>query len=732
MRQPPPLVETLAEMLRDREPNFLRLYLSPHVARACLCLDRYVRTTWGDAPDAQEDFQSFLANSLEEALSGAIKLVRFTRQDDGPPTAGLVLDPADRLTGFASAALADGGVVRFLPGLRVLGSDGFGGEGAVEHAAEEALVEVGATRLDPLVLVAGAGEVLDRHADAIRRLMLRHEPRVITCVDRDALSALRAETGGLLREVIPDVVVFDDTFTGRAVPFGAFTARRSLFAGWNRPGKSTFHSTTFQPNTVSTRHFLNCLAADDPEFVRSIAAEMEAVGDDLSRLADAFRRHYNPSLYRLIRATGFATRNVRAEGPFVVADGRPVYDVVGGVACSVRGHNPEGYLEETAALAPAGDVGALEDELRERLRLLTGLGHVLPAVSGASAVENALKLALVARFPRRHVLALKAGFGGKTLLALTGTANPKYKQGIDPLYADVHYVDPFAPDACAQIDRLMGEHEFAVVQVELVQSVGGVRRVPEGVVRHLVEGRGRWGYLLLVDEVQTGMYRTGRFALSGGWGVTPDLLLLGKGTSDMMFPFALTLLTDEVAGALEGRCPWLLSDIRRRYGYEQGYRTVLNVLRLAERTGLSERVEEAGALYARLISEGLRGTGRLAELRAFGLLIGVELDVSRRPGRWLGKRVGGLYLLAMLRHSGFPVFAGLCQYEPNVLKITPPLNATDEEIRRSCGTIVEVLKQPLPRALAAALGGLARSLFFTVRDRTHEPDCRSTVELAAR
>ena len=81
-------------------------------------------------------------------------------------------------------------------------------------------------------------------------------------------------------------------------------------------------------------------------------------------------------------------------------------------------------------------------------------------------------------FPRRHILALKAGFGGKTLLALTGTANPSYKEHIDPLYADVHYVDPFAPDARAQIDALLERHEFAVVQVELIQSVGGVRRDP--------------------------------------------------------------------------------------------------------------------------------------------------------------------------------------------------------------------------------------------------------------
>ena len=191
---------------------------------------------------------------------------------------------------------------------------------------------------------------------------------------------------------------------------------------------------------------------------------------------------------------------------------------------------------------------APEAELRRRLQNLTGLDFFLPAVSGATAVENALKVALVAQFPKRHILALKAGFGGKTLLALTGTANPSYKEHIDPLYADVHYVDPFAPDAEAQIERCLQTHEFAVVQVELIQAVGGVRRVPENVIRHLDAGRKRWGYLLLVDEVQTGMYRTGPFIFSQTLGLTPDLLLLGKATSDMMFPFALTLYSATSAG----------------------------------------------------------------------------------------------------------------------------------------------------------------------------------------
>jgi acetylornithine/succinyldiaminopimelate/putrescine aminotransferase len=316
------------------------------------------------------------------------------------------------------------------------------------------------------------------------------------------------------------------------------------------------------------------------------------------------------------------------------------------------------------------------------------------------------------------------------LLSLTGTANPSYKQHIDPLYADVHYVDPFAPDALAQIDALLEAHEFAVVQVELIQSVGGVRRVPEDVIRHLDAGRKRWGYLLLVDEVQTGMYRTGPFIFSRTLGLTPDFLLLGKATSDMMFPFALTLYSAAVQDMLERRGSDLTDSIKKQYGYEQGYKTVVNVLRLGEELDTSRQVADSTALFAELLSVGLGSSKTVRDVRVFGLLIGIELDPRRWPHRWLRKRLSTFYLFSMLRHEDFPVLAGFCQYEPNVLKITPPLNVSPDEIRRTCATIVDVLSRPLHKVLAAAVGGLIKS--SSVRRRNYEHANDAALEPATR
>ena len=735
MNQSPSPIETLEQMLREEEPNLLRLYLNPRVAQACFCLDRYVRTTWPATASVQnratdaEDCQSFLANGFEEALGGAIKLVRYSRGKIQGRRVGLVFDPNDRLAGFADVELTGGERVEFLPGLRVIGRKSGGRADGVGPAQDsgwlQQILESG-DAIDPLVLVADAGGLLDEHEASIRKIISIHKPAVIACVDRQSLALIRDKTGGIMGKITPDVVVFDESFVDRAVPFGAFTAGRSLFAAWNRPGKSTFHSTTFQPNTISTRHFMNTLAAADPDFCRRYADDLRAFTEDLSRRGDGFRRYYQPSLYRLIRAAGFETKDIVAKGSFVVVDGRPILDFVGGVACSVRGHNPPTYAEEMKSLPGPGD---LEAELSDRFRKLTGLGHVLPAVSGGSAVEHALRVSLVAQFPRRHILALKAGFGGKTLLSLTGTANPSYKVNVGPLYADVHYVDPFAADAVDQIDALLQQHDFAAVQVELIQSVGGVRRLPEALVRHLDAGRARWGYLLIVDEVQTGMYRTGPFCHSSTYGLRPDVMLLGKGTSDMMFPFSLTLYSDEVAERLSSQSPDFADTIRRRQGYELGYKTVFNVLRLAEDQAISSQVAGAGERFRRLLDEGLAPLKGVHEIRVFGLLIAIELDGRTWPRRWLGKRLAACYLLAMLHHKRFPLLAGFCQYEPNTLKITPPLNVSDDEIVQACETLVDVLGRPTHEVLLAALGRLLPPSPIR-RKGKHERRDDSTPELA--
>ena len=246
MHDEPSLAETCERILREREPNFFRLYLNPHLAQTCFCLDRYVRTTWTSPMAAAlfkqppaEDCQSFLANGMEEALSGALKLARFNRHAMGRRSTGLVLDPADRLIGFAGVDLKGGEQIEFLPGLRVIGKNQLGmepGTLGLESSSAPDRSPVDSTIIDPLVLVAGADTLLEKHADFIRAVVRKHQPLVITCIDRESLTSQRRGATGIVGEVVPDIVVFDESFVNHAVPFAAFTARhvavRMLEPAW--------------------------------------------------------------------------------------------------------------------------------------------------------------------------------------------------------------------------------------------------------------------------------------------------------------------------------------------------------------------------------------------------------------------------------------------------------------------------------------------------------------------
>jgi acetylornithine/succinyldiaminopimelate/putrescine aminotransferase len=695
-------LETCTQLIREQRPNLFRLYLNPFVVQTCLCLGKYVQDTW-HKQTPQPLYQSFLANGFDEALSGAIKLARYAASVEGRPLRGLVLDADDRLGPFASVTVGERGRIVFVPELTVLGKD------AMPPSGE---------RFGFVVLILSPGLETYPNRDALLALLHEQKALLIACVDRDALGRLRKTPSAPWTTLDPDIVVFDESFVHKDVPFGAFTARKSLYDYWNTPGNSTFHSTTYQPNSISTLHFLRCLEMDDPEFFAALQEQLSRIGSDAAVCKTLLRQLYSPFLSKTITLLGTDTLDLRAAGHYVHVKGRRIFDGVAGVACSVRGHNPETYVEE---LAVQSEVDNPQQVVAQRLKNLTGLDNLLPAVSGASAVENALRIGLTAQYPRNYVLALQGGFGGKTLLALTGTANSSYKRHLGPLYENVIYIDPFRESALHDFDAALAKYPVGVVQLELIQAVGGVRPVPEKILRHLEAQRRQHDYLLFVDEVQTGMYRTGPFVLSEKLGLRPDLLTVGKGTSDMMTPFAVTLYSAKVGAKLDAAPSDLARSLRQRYDYPFGYKTLLNTLQRAEKQELSQRVAESGALFAKLLSERLSSCKAVRDVRVFGLLIAIELNAASWLPKWARKKIPFVYIYNLFAHSSFALLLGFCQYEPHVLKFTPPLSITRAEIEQVCDALAAVLRTPFYKLLPSALGAqLTASVRGKMKNRQRE------------
>lgn len=766
------LLETMQTMLDSQVPNFLRLYLNPWVAQTCVVLDRIARPlihrrrqTHSQPP---EPCPSFLANSREEALSGAIKLARFhlnqtckqsntaalarifrsdrqcrsavsgaalrdasQKQDlslTGRSPVTLLVDPDHQFPFFGGWAVTPDHHLDFVPG--ILTSDGSDLDELLRAPHNIRIVVLAGSFADNSASQFGLTDEQRPQCggtSSLRNLMNSPNVLVIRCCDVST-----ARRWAAAKDDVPeaDIVVFDESFTDGVVPFAALTARTSLLKAWMAGAMSMFHSTTFQPNTISTMHFMKGVRRQFPEFTDQLSAVLHRLETEIEYRHVVYRSLFSPSLSGLIRTVGFDRAEPRAAGHWIELNSRRIFDGIAGVACSVRGHSPPTFCEDVRRRISQGmddeaevsmeldhrpetSASGLHRRLSRELAALTGLDNFVPAVSGGSAVEQALQIALTAQAAsnRGTVVIMRGGFGGKTLGALTGTWKESYRKNVGPLYRDVVDIDPFASDTCDQLRRVVAEHRVAVVQLEPVQGVGGVRAIPQHVIQEVQSLREQSGFLILADEVQTGMYRTGPFLRSQDIGLKPDLVTIGKGTSDMMFPFAATLFNRRVARQMEdiGANPaaWFTD----RFGYEVGYAAVLNTLRTATRDNWEAQVRRQGDLLQTLLTERLTELPHVKDVRAYGMLIGIELKDSffRSFIGLNGRRLSKFYALQMLKAASNPLLIGFCQYEPHVFKLTPGLLISEQDLRQMAERICTSLRQSPMGVMADTATSLLRS-----------------------
>ena len=274
---------------------------------------------------------------------------------------------------------------------------------------------------------------------------------------------------------------------------------------------------------------------------------MATSNDDLVALArQRLYANYKPAPLAMVRGSGCELFD---------ADGRRWLDLCAGVAvCSVGHAHPtlvRAIAEQAARVMHVSNYFYNEQNIRlaDELCRRTGFARAFFCNSGTEANEALLKLArhrvfLAGQKDRVRIVAFDNAFHGRTLGALSMTATPKYRTGFGPLGPVTHV--PYG-DADA-VERAMGSDVAAIV-VEPLQGEGGVVPAPPGFLARLRAIADAHGALLLVDEVQTGIGRLGRFLGSEGSGAKPDAIALAKGLGGG-FPVGAMLTTEAVAGAL--------------------------------------------------------------------------------------------------------------------------------------------------------------------------------------
>ncbi|ROS28271.1 acetylornithine transaminase [Cellulomonas sp. PhB150] len=374
---------------------------------------------------------------------------------------------------------------------------------------------------------------------------------------------------------------------------------------------------------------------------------------------------------------------VRGEGPYVWdADGTRYLDLLGGIAVNALGH---AHPTLTAAIsAQLGTLGHISNffasptqiAFAERLLGLAGApagSRVFLTNSGTEANEAAFKLAR--RTGRTRILALEGAFHGRSMGALALTHKLAYREPFEPLPGGVEFV-PFG-DTAALEAAFEGE-PVAAFFVEPIQGEAGVLPLPPGYLARARELTREHGALLVLDEVQTGMGRTGTWFAHQlphvGGGVVPDAVTVAKGLGGG-FPVGALIAYGDAVATLIGR---------GQHGTTFGGNPVASAAALAtigviERDGLLEHVTGLGERLRTRIS-GL-GHPLIETARGEGLLIGIELTAPVAP-----------QVAARALEAGFVV--NPCR--PTTIRLAPPFVLTDDQ----AGTFVDFLAA-LPHELEA-------------------------------
>jgi predicted acetylornithine/succinylornithine family transaminase len=313
------------------------------------------------------------------------------------------------------------------------------------------------------------------------------------------------------------------------------------------------------------------------------------------------------------------------------SEGRAWLDLVSGIGVASLGHaNPalaRALADQAGSLAHTSNLyyHPLQGEVAKRLAALSGLPRAFFCNSGTEAIEACLKFARrywhAQAAPRTGVVAFEHGFHGRTVGALSVTWDAHYREPFAPLVPDVTWVSPADPSA---VDAAVTANTAAVI-VEPIQGEGGVRPIPIDTSRAIREACARTGALLIADEIQSGLGRTGVPFYSRTLGLEPDVMAVGKALGAGM-PVAAALLSERVAAVARP------GDHGTTYGGNLlACRAALVFLETLVDGGLLEQIAATGRHLEKRLRALAEKHPAILEVRGAGLIWGLDLDRDAQP-----------------------------------------------------------------------------------------------------
>ncbi len=447
---------------------------------------------------------------------------------------------------------------------------------------------------------------------------------------------------------------------------------------------------------------------------------------DLSeRASTRYAQWVNPEWVRLLDLLQMNVCYERCVGAELFTDdGRRILDFLSGYCVHNVGHNHPQVVRalrtELERCGPAmiqTHVADLAGELAEKLCDRAGgrLAKAFFCSSGSEGVEAAIKFAR-AHTHRASILAAEHAFHGLTCGALSLMSDKFWSEGFGPLLPETSVI-PFGD--LEALERELKTKRYAAFIVEPVQSEAGVRIPGAEYLGNAESLCRRHGTLFVLDEVQTGMYRTGAFLAAHHFGVEPDVVILAKAMSGGLVPCGAVLMSDAVCNSVYSSLPRAFVHTSTFSENSLAMRAALATLEVLEEHELGQRSIEAGKYLQAQLSEALRNFEMVKEVRGVGLLMGIEFQAPRQlrlriPYEGFGAvhpaMFGQIVVMRLFRDFGF--LTQICGNNFMVLKVAPPLIATDAQLDSFVVAIRDVVEiAHSPGVFWSEALGLARRAF---------------------
>jgi len=402
------------------------------------------------------------------------------------------------------------------------------------------------------------------------------------------------------------------------------------------------------------------------------------------------------------------------------SDGRRILDFLSGYCVHNAGHNHPDIIEaiqdELGLRGPAmlqSHVPELAGELASRLCELGGgrLRKAYFSSSGSEAIEAAIK------FARRHtgracLLHAEGAFHGLTCGALSLMGDPFWRDGFGPLLPEAEAV-PFGD--LQALEQKLASGRFAALILEPIQGEGGVRVPQPEYLRSAQTLCRRFGTLFVLDEVQTGMYRTGRFLAAHHFDVEPDMVALAKALSGGLIPSGALLMSDAVYHSVYSSLDRAIVHTSTYSENSLAMRAGLAALNVLERERLGERALAAGEYLRQRLRDVLSPYEMVKEVRGAGLLNGIEFQAPEKlrlrvPFEAFMQIHAGMFgqviVMRLFRDKGF--LTQMCGNNFMVLKVVPPLIVEDNHLDAFVQAVAEVVECMHSGAFWSEALGLAR------------------------